>query len=392
MARLYTCGFELNTLADGFERFGTANSGSISSSVFNSGAYSYRNNPSASIQSCNFLLNAGAGIKTVYGRFYYRVTTQPASNSLVFSLTQSDLTTILFRLRGTGSGLRVMNSPNTQVGSDFALSTGQWYLIEFYCFSNASTGAIEVKVDGVSVVNVTGTNTGGGDIGGFIFGSGFSLTHEYHIDDVAINDTSASDQNSWPGAGKVICIRPNAAGDFNQFTRGGSDSGANWSQCDEVTPNDATDYNVSGTLNNTDLFNCAPSGINSYDTVNVVHVGDRFSNIVADGTAQHYVLAEKTSSGTVATGAVVGSLNSTTWRSNGLSTTAFNPYGLTMYRDPDGSAWTQSTLDSMQIGYQITTGGSNGIAVSTVWAMVDYTPGTPPTGGSPTNKFLLGVG
>jgi len=180
--------------------------------------------------------------------------------------------------------------------------------------------------------------------------------------------------------------------DFNQFTRGGSDSGANWSQCDEVTPNDATDYNVSGTLNNTDLFNCAPSGINSYDTVNVVHVGDRFSNIVADGTAQHYVLAEKTSSGTVATGAVVGSLNSTTWRSNGLSTTAFNPYGLTMYRDPDGSAWTQSTLDSMQIGYQITTGGSNGIAVSTVWAMVDYTPGTPPTGGSPTNKFLLGVG
>lgn len=372
MARIYTCGFELNSLADGMERFGTANTGSISSTTFNGGAYAYRNNPSSSVQACNFGFNAGSGIKTVYVRFYYRAVTHPASASLVFSLMQSDLTTTLMRLRGTGSGLRAMNSPNVQVGSDFALSTGQWYRIEIKCFSHASTGTIDVLVDGVSVVSATGLNTGGGDINGMQFGSGVSLTHEYFIDDVAVNDTSGSFQTSYPGAGKVICLRPTATGDANDFTRGGSDSGTNWGQVDEVTPNDGTDYNNSTTLNHVDMFNVTDSGMGGSDTVGVVHVGMRIANIVADGTARIQARAIKTSGGTVASGTNLGIINSTTWRSNNTSTTAFNPYQLNMYQDPDGSDWTQSTIDSMQIGYTVTTAGVNGVAVSAIWAMVDY--------------------
>lgn len=374
MARIFTCGWELNSLTAGMEIFGTSYAGSISSTTFNGGAYSYRNNPSAAAQVCSMQFNAGAGIKTVYVRFYYRAVTHPASGSLVFSLTQSDLSTTMMRLRGTGSGLRAMNAANTQVGSDFALSTGQWYLIEIKVFSSAASGTIDVKVDGSSVVSVTGTGTGGGDINGMILGSAASLTHEYFVDDIAVNDESGSFQTTYPGAGKIICLRPDSAGDNADFTRGGTDSGANWSQVDEVTPNDVTDYNVSGTANHVDMFNCGASGIGGSDAVNVVHVGFRIANITADGAARIQSRVEKTGSGTIASGTDVTALNSTTWRSNGAATSTYNPYNLTTYQDPDASAWTQTTLDSMQIGYKITTGGSNGMACSAVWAMVDYTP------------------
>ena len=374
MARIYTNGFELNSLTNGVERFGSSAQGSISSTTVRNSTYSWRCNPSAAAMAVNFGLNAGAGTKTVFIRFDFYAVTMPPADALVFLLTQNDLTTTMMRLRGTGSGRKAMNSANTQVGSNIALSTNTWYRIEVKCFSNATTGTIDVLVDGVSAVANTGLNTQGGDINGIQFGSGAATTSEYFIDNVAINDTSGSSQTSYPGEGYVICLRPNAAGDNADFTRGGADSGANWSQCDETTPNDVTDYNVSGTVNHVDMFGMSASGIGASDTVNVVHVGYRIANITSDGAACIQARIIKTASGTVASGTATTALSSTTWRSNATSITAYNPYPITLYADPDASAWTQSTLDSMQCGYKITTGGTNGMAVSAVWAMVDYTP------------------
>lgn len=392
MARIFTCGFELNSLTEGMEKYGTSAQGSISSSTVKNSTYSWRCNPSAAAMAVNFGLNAGSGIKTVFVRFHFYAVTMPPADALVFAITDSVLTTIMMRLRGTGSGLKVMNSANTQVGSNIALSTNTWYCIEIKCFSSAASGTIDVLVDNVSVVSNTGLNTQGSDINGIQFGSGVATTSEYFIDNVAVNDTSGSFQTSYPGDGYVIALRPNGAGDNADFSRGGADSGANWSQCDEVTPNDATDYNSSATLNHTDMFTCTDSGINSYDVVNVVHVGYRFANVVADGTVQSQVRAIKTTGGTVASGTASGSLSSTVWRTNFSSTTAFNPYKLTMYQDPDNTDWTQATLDTMQIGYTITAGGANAMGISSVWAMVDYSTGTPSAGGSKTNRFMLGVG
>src|SRR3990172_6946830 len=59
---------------------------------------------------------------------------------------------------------------------------------------------------------------------------------EWYFDDIAINSSTGSFQNSYPGAGRIVALRPNAAGDSADFARGGTDSGANWSQTDEVTP------------------------------------------------------------------------------------------------------------------------------------------------------------
>ncbi|MGH7487338.1 MAG: hypothetical protein ACREMY_17315, partial [bacterium] len=186
MARIFTCGFELNSTTDGVEFISVVTgSPTIQTTVVRSGTYALQINPSAAAQSLAMVFNPAATLKTVFHRFYYRAAVHPASASLVFTILDVSNSTSLMRLRGTGSGLRALNSANVQVGSDFALNTNQWYRIDIKLFSNASTGTIDVLVDGNSVVSVTGQNTGGQDAGFMLFGSAAALTHNYYIDDIA---------------------------------------------------------------------------------------------------------------------------------------------------------------------------------------------------------------
>jgi len=173
MARLLTTGFELNDLTGNKEFFfvGSTPTGSINSTTKNTGTYSYRNNPSSAVQQVTISLGTNTD-KTIYGRFWYYATTLPANNTLVSYVADSAGTAIMMRFRGTGAGLKVMNGPNTQVGSDIALTTGTWYCFEFKVLSHASTGTIDVKLDGSSVVSVTGQNTNGADPRTLAFGTG----------------------------------------------------------------------------------------------------------------------------------------------------------------------------------------------------------------------------
>ena len=79
---------------------------------------------------------------------------------------------------------------------------------------------------------------------------------ELYFDDLAINTNSGAYQNSWPGDGKIVHIRPNEAGDNAQWNRGGTDSGANWSQVSEVTPDDINSFVTSNSSNQID-YRCA---------------------------------------------------------------------------------------------------------------------------------------
>lgn len=377
MARLNHVGFELNSLTNGVEFISVGtNTGSIQTSIVHGGVYAYRNNPSASIQNVTMQMATGT-LKTGFARFYYYVTTHPASGSLVFAIVDSSGTNILMRLRGTGSGLRVINGPpNTQVGSDFTVSTGAYHYIDIKLFSNSSTGTIDVLLDGVSKVSVTGQNTGGQDIAVFQFGSGAALTHDYYIDDVALNDSTADilgSNTSYPGVGKIICMRPDSAGDSTQWTIGGSSPAAtNFGSVNEVTPDDGVTFVESVTANQIDMYNCGASGIGSSDTVKAVGIGVRLANDVADVVTALQVRVESAASGTIQSSAGIA-MGTTIWRTNGPST-LFNPYPIMSDATPDSVPWTKANLDSMQIGIKLLTAGTNKLRVSTMWAMVDYVP------------------
>ncbi len=382
-ARLNTIGFELNTCTADVELTRCDEGGTvttISSAQAHSGTYSMRANTSSSFSGGEYDFSAGTGV--AFLRAYFYVVSYPDSNSTLVWFQSSG---------GSLSGGAFMNSSG-QIGVSYYLTTNPtygavlsaavsknvWHYLEVKVDSTVNNQqVVTVRLDGTQIDSENGTRALGTNVNAQAllgtFGMGNeSGTQDVYYDDVAINDNSGASQTSFAGPGNVIRLSPSAAGDANAWIRGGADSGANWSQVDETTPNDITDYVFSTTLNNEDLYNMTDSGIGASDTVNVVQECIRFrgDNAASEPTFKGEI--EKTSGGTLSQGSAI-TPNSTTWRSN-ANASPFNPT-LTLYNDPDGAAWTKTTLDSMQAGVKLTTDSTNNNQVSDIWVYVDYTPG-----------------
>lgn len=384
MARLFSSGFELNSLTAAVE-WDAAVGGTISSSTTRSGTYAGRISSlvSGTNQRFRYQFKSTASNGPFYFRFYLRIAALPSAENRIFVISSSSSvgTGTAVYLTIDNGGLMRLYDEDGQIGSaSSALSTDTWYRIEvlFDKSPGAPNHIVTARIDGSNFASSTSRNVSVGVSHMYLGGnlaSETQTTGDWFFDDVAINDNTGSFQTSYPGSGKIIHLRPSAAGDSNGFSTqvgGTAGSSNNFTRVNEVTPNDATSYNGSAVLNSEDLFNCDDSGINVNDIVNVVSVGVRMANLVsADATAAFKVEIEKTSGGTKAQSAALIP-NSTTWRTNTTATPWLYP--LITYQDPDNANWTQSTLDSMQIGYIQTATNAQAVAVSTLWALVEYDP------------------
>jgi len=312
-----------------------------------------------------------------------------AFNSTSATLGLNPQAKITLESNGT---LKLRNQAGTAIGSASAtLSTGTWYMVELKTDTNATAGSriMEARLDG-SVFATSSTQSHAAPLAFTLGGnldSEAQTTGEWWFDDVALNDNTGSFQTSYPGPGKIIQLIPNAQGDANGFTilTGGTAGVANnYTRVRDVPTDGNTTSNASGTLNAEDLFKLTPSGIGSNDTVSVVTVGLRLrDDTLADAALAVKAEIEKTAGGTIAQGSsiIIGQ------NSFGVNSGAApHNYTLTTYQDPDNANWTQATLDTMQIGYKITTAGTQNVLITTTWATVEYVAGG-------TNELaLLGVG
>ncbi len=373
MARLFTSGFELNSVTDGVEF--TTNNATVAIVTTNprtgtyhgrvSGASNgfWRQNVFTSNQATVGYIGVAVCIHAAVNATTQLVRFSNVSNALQCNISMTSSRTLVL-LKADGS----------QIGSaSAALTVDTWYYIELKNDASGA-GSLDARIDGVSFAS--GANSSAGTWGRALIGviTGTQTTADIYFDDFKVNDSSGSAQNSWPGLGKVAIVRPNGAGETTQWT---PSAGANYTTVDEVTPNDATDSNSAVLTAKEDLYTVNSLGLNSYDTINVVQVGARFNNATtADATTAFKLEIEKASGGTKLQSASIIP-NSTTWRTN--TTAAPDTYVLTAYTDPDAAAWTSTTLDSMRIGVLTGAIGVFGINVSTMWAYVDYLVGTPPS-------------
>ncbi len=393
MARKWTCGFELQSVAAGIELDSTTGTApTIDTGTVRSGAASIKFNPSANTSYFTTQFTALNSTNNFYIRFYAYFTSFPSANSKAIALTRSTNNGNNIAIRMNTAGTIYLNDEQsgTQIGStSSALSLNTWYRIEFsYVYSG---GAANAYLNGTNFATGSGHNNVPND--SFRLGFIDSATGTYYADDIAINDNTGTAQTGLPGAGNLIRLSPNAAGDSNGFlvqVGGTAGSSNNFTRVNETTPDDATTYNGAALLNAEDLFNVTDSGIGASDTVNSVSVGVRFADITgADATAAFKIEIEKTSGGTKTQSSAILP-NSTTWRTNVPGTTLPKTYPLITYTDPDGAAWTQATLDTMQIGYIQSATNVQTIAISTIWVYVDYTPAA---GGTTVKQLaMLGVG
>lgn len=374
MARLIQSGFELNSATAGVEVTATT-SGAISSIIPRTGTYALKSTgTSPSFIRFNWAASLTAG--PFFIRFYFYIDT--ASNGTTTIFTSVNASNLQLKLT-TANKLQLFNGAS-QIGSDSsALNTAQWYRIEvkFDNTGGAGAGIGEAKIDG-SAFATSSALTFANNNDDFNLGSNINSegkTGTYYFDDIAVNDSTGSFQNGYPGVGQIVHILPDSAGDQAQWTRAGTDTGANFSQVNEVTPDDAGTSVSTSTLNQEDLHNLAasPASIGSSDTINVVAVGLRVTGSGGGGNVLKAEI-EASSGGTIEQGASI--TPPATYRTNNADANLPSLYSLVLYDLPGASTtpWTKSDLDTTQIGYKETTDTANTLNVTTAWLSVDSTP------------------
>lgn len=378
MARLWTDGAELQSTGT-LDHSDSGTAPAINTSIKHSGAASYRINASgASIWFGQQYKSADSNTQGWF-RAYVYFATLPAAEAEIMSLwTTSATRQVNITVDNTGV-VRMRDSGGTQRGNaSSALSTGTWHRIEFTSTVNAGAAVMEARVNGSAFASASNGNVG--NHSRFLLGCpAAGQTYDIYYDDIAVNDASGSAETSWPGEGHVAYMRPDGAGDGQQWNKqgGGAASSTNYQDVDETTPDDATTYlrrtTTGAKADDYAVQSSAAAGIPAGSTIKLVAVGARVGSTSTTATGRNYAARIKSqASGTVTTGATAA-CNVNGWTSHVAA--APKNYQLTSYADPQaGGAWTTTLLDSMQIGVTTVTSSTNEIRVSAVWALVEYVP------------------
>jgi len=169
-----------------------------------------------------------------------------------------------------------------------ACAANTWYLLEVHVKIADAGGILELKVDGVDDCSYSGDTQPGSDTtvdNLYFHRNGGSAIH--WSDDLALNDTSGSVDNSWCGDGHVILLQPNAAGDVTQLTpTSGSD---NWSMVDDIPADGDTTYVESSGSGAYDLYNVQDSGLSNVAILRMWPEA-RARDLVAEGSQMKFVV------------------------------------------------------------------------------------------------------
>jgi hypothetical protein len=351
VTRLLTCGWETGDIN---ERTGTTSGTNAAITVVTStptprspGSYCLKCTVTANGQSIRtYTLAASKTELWVRVSCYVHFATELAivgladsagARQMTVSYTPTDSLLRAYRGDVSGGTLLGTSSP-TQMTQD------AWHTLELRWKATTTTsstdGIVEVWVDGTRWINLTAvdnTNTANLNVQGIVFGgSGFTWTTASYlgIDDFAVNDVAGSINNGQIYDGRVVLLKPNGAGSNTGQTRGGTDSGANWSQVDERPPS-LTDYVYSATAATRDTYalDDVPAGTWAVNCVEVL------------------AYAQNSDAGAGSLGLTVKS-GSTTNEGTAQSLTTSGAYYRQLYEtDPDTSAaWTTAAVTALEAG------------------------------------------
>ena len=130
------------------------------------------------------------------------------------------------------------------------LLTNTWYYVEVKSFCHDTSGAVEVRINGATVVSISGIDTKNG---ADAFCDRVRIYLEYgYIDDYYICDGTGTSLNNFQGVCNVVGIFPKADTATVQWAP--STGSTHYNLVDENPPNAATDYVSTSTQANTDLY------------------------------------------------------------------------------------------------------------------------------------------
>ena len=232
-------------------------------------------------------------------------------------------------------------SITTSLATAPAFALNSWHVVEWRLqITSVSTGSSEVWVDGVQVIAFSGDvcQTATPSISNVFLGT--INTHANTIfaayDDVAVNDTSGTRNNGRPGDGRIELLLPSGAGSSTQLTRGGTDTGANYSQVNERPPS-MSQYVASANVGDRDLYAMSDSSLSG--AVNLIEL---------------LALANNSDAGAGSLGLTLKS-GATTNEATAQALSSSAGYYRTRYEtDPNTSAdWTPSAVQAIEAGVTV---------------------------------------
>ncbi len=379
--RLISSGFELNSATAGMEVSAVTNTPAINSTTFRSGAYALQTENGGGQEYARFYFESANTNGDYYLRAYLNIATSfNNSTATVLSLLDtSNLRRAYLKLTTTNT-LELWDEDG-QIGSaSSALSTSTWYRIELRLNTVPSGGShvVDGRIDGVSFASSSTRNVGTG-VARIGLGVNASDNMEASAntqgsliwDDIALNKGIGATQNTWPGAGSIIHLRPDAVGVSTSWTQNGSCAVSNFGCVLEVTPNDGTNYVSETTSDDVDDYNIDNSPLSGSDVVNLVSVGVRFRT--SSATQEDFRVRLREASTGIAIESNTLSPASTTWTTNATADPKLYP--LTAYTRPElPTIWTDTQLDTAQIGIRDVLSSSGTVQVTAMWLLVDYSP------------------
>jgi len=229
--------------------------------------------------------------------------------------------------------------------STTSVSSLAWHLIEVHAIAaTGATGALQVRLDGATVINLTSVRTcqttasfGQFQVGLFAYVAGGNGAL-FAFDDLRVNTPAGTINNSWCGDGKILGLLPNGVG----ATIGGTPltgvpGSPNWQNVDEV-PASVADYNYGSVAGTGELYTLA-------DTTGIV-TSCAAVNLIG------YALNSDAGGGSV------GFTMQTSGAANEAAATPITAtatyYNRLMETDPtDNAAWTQAKLNALQAGITV---------------------------------------
>ena len=145
----------------------------------------------------------------------------------------------------------------------------------------------------------------------------------------------------------------------------------NYTVVDDNPPNDITDYILSATNDQIDVFGFAntPSDLFSGDTITLVHVGVRFAGEGASANSG-FVVRLKSAPGQTLLESDIITPSDTTWKTNQNAVPNSTP--ITALVKPEGGVWTKSALDTIEAGVRLSNSDTNDARVTAIWVFVEY--------------------
>jgi len=347
MSRLFTCGYETGDVNEaGTNTLGSNTTITVvnTAPVPRAGNYCLKIATTSSSFAGAYKTLAFSAKAEVWIRFAFYINAGIMTNECQIAIlndaTGTNQATLTYTV--TDGLLRVYRGLGTFLAAaTTSFPPGGWHVLEWrQQMTSATVGVTEIWLDGNRVINFSGDNTGTTTINVQTLQLGLtssvaSATGAYlAYDDIAVNDTAGTLNNGRAGDGRVVLLSPNGAGSSTQWVRGGTDTGANYSQVSELPPSMAQ-YVGSPTVGNRDLYTLQDLAV-AVQSINVVEA---------------IMLAQNSDAGG---GSIAPTIRSgaTTNESGTIGLSTASGYVLGRWEtDPNtGAAWTAAAVNAAEAG------------------------------------------